>query len=530
LIIEKLIIKNYKLFQNFECDLNKDISILVGDNEEGKSTILEVINLLLTGKLNGRSIYYELTPYLCNKTAINDYISELETGAKNPPPDILLELYLQDNEQLLFLKGTNNSKKINAAGIYMHLEFNDKFSEEYLEYIDDSARVETIPIEYYDVTWCSFANETLTSRKIPVNTTLVDTSIQKNYYGTDQYISKIIDDSLDMKEKTDLSLNFRKLKESFAAEQTIKNINQKLSARKGIISDKDLSVSVDISAKSNWESTLTSYLDDIPFKFIGKGEQNSIKINLTIESEAEESQVILIEEPENHLSFSNMSKLINKIKDKCRGKQLILTTHSTFVLNKLGINNVILLNNENNMKLEDLSIETQRYFQKLPGYDTLRLILSQRPILVEGPSDELIIQKAYWQKYGRLPIEDGRDIITVRGLSFKRFLEIAKILNKKVSVVTDNDGDVENLKRKYVDYLDDRNIDIWYSDDVNAKTLEPQILKVNTAETLNNIFGTSKNKEELEKYMASNKTDSALKIFESELEIKIPEYINDAIE
>jgi predicted ATP-dependent endonuclease of OLD family len=289
-------------------------------------------------------------------------------------------------------------------------------------------------------------------------------------------------------------------------------------------------VSVDISAKSNWESTLTSYLDDIPFKFIGKGEQNSIKINLTIESEAEESQVILIEEPENHLSFSNMSKLINKIKDKCRGKQLILTTHSTFVLNKLGINNVILLNNENNMKLEDLSIETQRYFQKLPGYDTLRLILSQRPILVEGPSDELIIQKAYWQKYGRLPIEDGRDIITVRGLSFKRFLEIAKILNKKVSVVTDNDGDVENLKRKYVDYLDDRNIDIWYSDDVNAKTLEPQILKVNTAETLNNIFGTSKNKEELEKYMASNKTDSALKIFESELEIKIPEYINDAIE
>jgi hypothetical protein len=30
--------------------------------------------------------------------------------------------------------------------------------------------------------------------------------------------------------------------------------------------------------------------------------------------------------------------------------------------------------------------------------------------------------------------------------------------------------------------------------------------------------------------MASNKTDSALKIFESELEIKIPEYINDAIE
>lgn len=530
MIIDKLVIQNYKLFQNFECDFNQDISILVGDNEEGKSTILEAINLLLTGKLNGRSIYYELTPYLCNKTAINEYISYLETGMNTPPPDILLELYLQNNEQLSFLKGTNNSKRINAAGIYMHIKFNDKFSEEYLEYIGDSARVETIPIEYYDVSWCSFANETLTSRKIPVNTTIVDTSIQKNYYGTDQYIAKIIDDSLDMKEKTDLSLNFRKLKESFASEQTIKNINQKLSAKKGIISDKDLSVSVDISARSNWESTLTSYLDDIPFKFIGKGEQNSIKINLTIESKAEESQVILIEEPENHLSFSNMSKLINKIQEKCQGKQLILTTHSTFVLNKLGINNVILLNNENNMKLKDLSRETQRYFQKLPGYDTLRLILSKRPILVEGPSDELIIQKAYMQKYNKLPIEAGRDIITVRGLSFKRFLEIAKLLEKEVSVVTDNDGDLEKLERKYEDYSDDKNICICYSDDEALKTLEPQILGVNDTEILNDIFGTNKSKAELEKYMDSNKTESALKIFESGVDINIPEYINYAIE
>jgi predicted ATP-dependent endonuclease of OLD family len=33
---------------------------------------------------------------------------------------------------------------------------------------------------------------------------------------------------------------------------------------------------------------------------------------------------------------------------------------------------------------------------KLPGYDTLRLILCNKAILVEGPSDELIVQKAYF--------------------------------------------------------------------------------------------------------------------------------------
>src|SRR5690606_14824630 len=145
-----------------------------------------------------------------------------------------------------------------------------------------------------------------------------------------------------------------------------------------------------------------------------------------------EAQVILIEEPENHLSHSNMQKLINQISEKCEGKQLIITTHSTYVLNKLGLDKVVLMNNGKHITLRDLNEDTYNYFKKLPGYDTLRLLLADKAILVEGPSDELIVQKAYLQKHNRLPIEDGIDIITVRGLSFKRFLEIADLLKKQV--------------------------------------------------------------------------------------------------
>ena len=83
------------------------------------------------------------------------------------------------------------------------------------------------------------------------------------------------------------------------------------------------------------------------------------------------------------------------------------------------------------------------------------------------------------QKYNKLPIENGRDVITVRGLSFKRFLEIAKILKKETYVITDNDGDVEQLQKKYEDYKEDDFIHICYDDDINYKTLEPQIVKNN---------------------------------------------------
>jgi predicted ATP-dependent endonuclease of OLD family len=70
--------------------------------------------------------------------------------------------------------------------------------------------------------------------------------------------------------------------------------------------------------------------------------------------------------------------------------------------------------------LKDLSDETVRYFKKLPGYDTLRLVLAEKVILVEGPTEELVIQRAYLDKKSRLPSSDGIDIITVNSLAFKR--------------------------------------------------------------------------------------------------------------
>ena len=48
----------------FELELNQGINILVGNNESGKSTILEAIHLALTGIYNGHGIHNELSSYL----------------------------------------------------------------------------------------------------------------------------------------------------------------------------------------------------------------------------------------------------------------------------------------------------------------------------------------------------------------------------------------------------------------------------------------------------------------------------------
>jgi len=248
---------------------------------------------------------------------------------------------------------------------------------------------------------------------------------------------------------------------------------------------------------------------------------------------AEQSQILLIEEPENHLSHSNLNMLINDISNDCADPQVILTTHSAFVLNKLGIDNLRLISHSGKTaSLMGLAPGTKDYFMKLPGYDTLRLLLSRRSILVEGPSDDLVVQRAYRDKHGRLPVEHGVDVISVGALAFKRFLEIAVLLNLDVRVVTDNDGDVAALKAKYTDYLNGEHakIRIFYDSDERCPTLEPQLLKANGRQTLNKILEKDyRDDETLLNYMRGNKTDGALKLFETTQTWIAPEYIANAI-
>lgn len=413
------------------------------------------------------------------------------------------------------------------------IQFNEEYADEYKSYIAKPDDIRTVPAEYYEAKWYSFDYNGIKQVSLPIKTTLVDTTAVRLQNGTDYYIQKTIEDILEKKERAGLSLTYRKLRETFAEEDSIKSINERLNENRDIIPEKDLTVSIDISQRTNWEANLTSCLDDIPYQYIGKGDQNILKMLFALErKKAKESHVILIEEPENHLSFSTMTKLIKMVSDKCDGKQLIVTTHSAFVLNKLGIEKMILLSDKlNTMSLKDLSKDTQKYFMKLPGYDTLRLVLAKRSILVEGPSDELFVQKAYLQKNGKLPIDDGIDVISVRGVSFRRFLEIAKQLRKKVAVVIDNDGNCGRLKERYKDYLTDPDIKICYDEDDACTTLEPQIAKCNSLPLLNKILGAAyKSTEEVIQYMKDNKTECALKLFETGETITIPPYVETAIQ
>lgn len=530
-MIKKVLIRNYRKFNELDVELLSGTNILVGSNDSGKSTLIEAINLALTGRVNGRLFAQELSPYYINLDATRTYIDELQSNPNAVPPTAIIEVYLADGGDAEILRGTNNLLNEDACGIRIQAKLSPEFEEEYKNFVAKPAAIRLVPTEYFRVDWLGFSGNGVTLRSVPASASLVDPASVRLQSGVDHHMQQIIRTHLDPKDRVELSRQYRSLRQSFSEQEAVKAINEKLKGDSAALTQRDLSLAIDISQRYTWESSIVAHLDDLPFMFASKGEQSALKTILAVSRKAGGSQVVLIEEPEAHLSFAHLRSLIKRIEEQCEGKQVIVATHSNFVLNKLGLKNMILLGNDGaHSRITDVPEPTVEYFKKLAGYDTLRLVLSKGAILVEGPSDELVVQRGYLDAKGRLPMDDGIDVISV-GLSHKRFLDLAIRLNRRIWVVTDNDGKtVDQVKDRFADYIGYDFVSIHTGDDPKLRTLEPQIVAANDLAKLNDALGTEfTSKEEAVEAMQRDKTGFALAIFEAKIPIKMPKYIADVI-
>jgi putative ATP-dependent endonuclease of the OLD family len=545
MIVKKLILKNFKKFSDQEFDFNDDINIMVGDNESGKSTILEALEIGMNYRYRGRPAPGEVSTDLFSRECIQAYIDSNKTQDKLP--EILIEIFL---EGVPDHKGTNNSLGHNDEGIFVRVCFDENLVSSYTEFTKEPDKVTTLPIELYKMEWMSFAWDRITQHNKKLEALLIDPSRLHPTYGRSQYIGNIIDATLSKGDRYSLNLNFRQLKSTFDDQADVKAINAKL-AGDNVVTEKDLSVTVDHSSRSSWENSLQLALDAIPFQQIGKGEQSQIQIKLALHNRSEDVDLVMIEEPENHLSHINLVQLIDYIAERRDGKQLFLTTHSSYVLNKLSFDKICLISDEY-VRLKDVDPKTVRTLKRFPGYDTLRAVLAGKIVLVEGPSDELIIKKWCLDSQGKLPEQLGIDVIVVRGIGFKNYLNIIQHLKHQVNVVKDNDGDyMANISNWSSEYTSFPFIKVHSPRNDKLYSLEPALVEENASDqtqldryakialsaqtyTRYNIGDVETRKNFLCKWFSGEssgrkKVDSAMAIFESTDKIKIPQYLKDAI-
>ena len=541
--IKELRVFGFKRFREASISFSEGINIVVGDNDSGKSTLLEAVTAVIDGQYRGAPLMRSISEDLFNKDIVDEYLCLLKNGKPCNPPSIVIEVVFSGEEDTVALyKGDFNSRGVAESGIKLDIAIDaESFSDEYQDFVAAKSH-HGLPIEYYACSWTTFARKSIRPAGIKFKSALVGAGNSLAWPGSKAMVTRIARDVLERSDQIAISQVHRRMRTGFSADQTVKSINEKISERAKSLTNKAVTFGFEAGTVNSWENGVITKLEDIPFSNVGDGTKSIVSTELALaKSEKRGGNVVLLEEPENHLSHTRLNMFLEGVKSRCEGVQLIITTHSSFVASKLELRNLILLNGGNSASMRDLSEDTSRFFMKAPGYKTLRVLLCDTAILVEGDADELVVQRAYMDASdGKLPIQDGVDVISV-GTSFLRFLEVAEVINKRVIAMTDNDGNIGALEKKYQGYkyvtlaqedelqvvsYANRLLEKGSMEGINYNTLEAEMYESIGAEMLSKILGKEfKDRDSALKYMEENKTEVALKIFDSVETLSYPEYI-----
>jgi putative ATP-dependent endonuclease of OLD family len=527
-LITKIKIHGYRIYKNFELMPNQKLNLIAGANESGKSTLIEAISLALTGRVNGRSASEELNPYWFNTTIVEEFVQKRSNGERIAFPEIRIELFFDNRDELQQLCGAINSEvpTIACPGITIRVLPNPDYAAELDVWALNPTPI--LPVEYYVVDWRSFADLVITKRPKQLATAIIDSRTVRSTTSVDYHLREILGEHLEPPERAAISLAYRQIKASMS-DNALKKVNERIGILDASLQGQPISLAMDQSARASWEGLVTPHVDKVPFSMSGQGQQAAIKISLAMDKHSDQAIFVMVEEPENHLTHTSLTTLLSRMKSLAgEQQQIFITTHSSFVLNRLGLDSLLLMGRGKAHKIPDLNPGTVSYFQKLPGYDTLRIALANKIVLVEGPSDEIIFERIFRDIHGKTPMECGIDILSMRGLSTKHCLELCATLDKTVAALRDNDGiEPVELRTQVQKWLAEGQRELFIGKIAEGETLEPQLVHFNGEKVLRVILDIEDHAD-LTKWMKREKTEGALRIAESTQKITPPEYMRAA--
>ncbi|MFS7398053.1 ATP-dependent nuclease [Carnobacterium maltaromaticum] len=520
----KIKLKNYKKIKNSEILFNEKRNIFVGENGVGKSSILTAISQVLSGS------YSNIETLGFQSLFNSDIISEfMESDRKYEDlPLLSVELYINEGIENHLINGIHNSDNQVVNGLKMIIIPNDDLSTEIKESL---VKTEIFPFEFYKLDFRTFSDKSYNSYakyKGFIKYTLLDSTKISSNYAIKDYISRIYVSQSDVGKRQLINNAYRDTTHIFSEKLYEEyNLNH---------SPDEYKVVLNSQGEESFKENITVQKNGIDIKNMGQGEKIFINTDFSLTNAPEDVSIVLIEEPENHLSYVNMHKLIDKI-TATSDKQTFVTTHSNMITSRLDLNNAIFISEDNHTNLSSLSKDTANFFKKSPDTSVLNFILAKKSILVEGDAEYILLDDFYKNTYDTDMYLDNITLISCGGKTFKRYIELAQILKKKTSIITDNDKDfTNNITENYKDVISD-NICVFSDTNNDLYTFEVALYYDNENFFESNIKSSNMRNGVLS-FMLDNKAEAAFRLLKviNDEENKhydnfvIPKYIKDAFE
>jgi len=457
--IHKLTITNFRSFDSLTIVFNKGVNILIGENNSGKSTVIDALRICLgygksdyslsvkesdlhinPNKPDERNpeirfdLFFEIEKSIIEKQCFYDFISIDKESKKETIQMHYKFIWMQKGKQKFFKReiwgGDNEHQQVPYEAL----------QEIFFTYLDPlrDAVTSLRPFSYNNKTAQLF-NE-LTSFKKGDNSIPLTEDRKRNIarelysiFENDDHDWKHILSTGNSKVNTHL--------EGTGITDKYPNIEMNYVGRKF----SDVVKGIELK-RPIFKDTPKENQEYFELYQNGLGENNLIYASVVLgdlinRCEDEELQiynVLLVEEPEAHLhpQYQNtFFQYLNKLKDS--GLQIFITSHSPTITAKSSIENVTVLQKQedkvyafsfSSLTDKEYSDKNKRHLRKFLDTTKSQMLFANGVLLVEGIVEAIIIP-VLAKKYLDIDLEKkGIEIVNINGVAFEHF---AKLFNSK---------------------------------------------------------------------------------------------------
>jgi putative ATP-dependent endonuclease of the OLD family len=474
--LKKFNIRNFRAISDLTLEFNNGLNILVGENNSGKTSIVDALRICLTYGNQRRDVYIRKSDFFINRSDTESISREIEfhlTFKIENPPEIgcFIDLLVQneDGSQELqlhfkyFLEERNGIEKIryrvwggDQEGQPIAPEVLELIYCVYLGALRDA--VQSLRPTRGNRLGQLYSNLTVDNEGNPINE-------EKRNELSSKLVSSLNEDSQWVrllntgKEK----INEHLLETSIIGKEQSVDIDFFPLDFSRIVDNLRMQIPMFSDEAINGDETKQKFFD---ISQNGLGYNNLIytatvlgDLKNKIENEPELYIALLIEEPEAHLHPQLQSILFNYLnKLNGNGIQLFISSHSPTITAKADLDSVIVLQNQDNsvyslsLTKSNLSEKNKIYLSKFLDVTKSQLFFANGVIMVEGISEALLIAQLSKMigNDGEYDIEKkGIELVNINGVAFEHFgklfnsQEENKRLNMRGAILTDDDQEQE---------------------------------------------------------------------------------------
>lgn len=489
--ISDISIRNFRIFKEFKITLNKGMNVLVGENNSGKTALIDAIRYTLdTNSAEWIKIkaddFHNNSDNLSISIKFDDvdefaykFVEHL-TFEENGKNCLYVNLFCQktdfEKNGQLYIRTEIKSGK-NAEGPIIEREIRDFLSTTYLKPLRDAetelssgkgSRLSQVLLgcKEFKNTNNKDNIKKLITEIVKANNAVINneciSGIKRSI--SDKYIKELIFKNLPSDTVIDI-LDSKNFEDMTASEQRkfLKDIFEKLSIHYD---------------KCNGKQGLG--FNNILFM--------ATELLLLEQDRSQNLPILLIEEPEAHIHPQLQMKLLNFIKNMgeqpANSIQSIISTHSPNLASKAKLEQIFIMNNGKAYSLRNdetlLDKKDYIFLEKFLDVTKANLFFAKGLIFVEGDAEEILLPTIA-SLLGKNLEDYGISIINIKSTAFHRYAKIfqrkneQEQMNIKVACLRDLDLWPKEAETYGIKTKNDKNKQYWLNDDKNER--EKQILE-----------------------------------------------------